>query len=92
MELLTQVTIVTQFQKLHSMRFTKIINITIILEGTKPRLTLEERVAIRENIARMAHIAVSEVGLSVITGEGLCDCGCGLGMHCQLSVTTSTHL
>jgi 2-C-methyl-D-erythritol 2,4-cyclodiphosphate synthase len=42
----------------------------------------------RQNIARILKLDVSQVGITATSGEGLTDFGCGDGVQCFAIVTT----
>ena len=65
----------------------KISHVAVMLEGKKPQL--RERIEeIKENIARIMGLDITQVGLTVHSGEGLTDFGCGDGMQCTAIITT----
>ena len=66
----------------------KISHVAITLEGSRPRF-LERIPELRENIAKTLQIALSDVGITATTGEGLTDFGCGEGLQCFCVMTTS---
>lgn len=67
-------------------------HISICLEGNRPKLSQDELLSIRQNIANLLGISPKQVGLSTLSGEGLSDCGCGAGMHCIACITTASEL
>jgi len=65
----------------------KITHVAISIEAKKPRF--KERIPeMRENIARIMALSVSQVGISAVSGEGLTDFGCGDGVQALSIVTT----
>ncbi|MBS4169695.1 MULTISPECIES: 2-C-methyl-D-erythritol 2,4-cyclodiphosphate synthase [unclassified Neochlamydia] len=65
----------------------KVTHVSITLEGKKPKF--KDRIqAMRENIARVMQIDLSQVGITATSGEGLTDFGCGEGVQCFAIVTT----
>lgn len=65
----------------------QVSHVAISLEGNKPRFK-ERLLEMRENIARVMDIQVSQVGITATTGEGLTDFGCGDGVQALVIVTT----
>ncbi len=68
-----------------------ITHIAITLEGKKPKFK-EKLLAMRENIARIMKLDISDVGITATSGEGLTDFGCGDGVQCFAIVTTEESL
>jgi len=65
----------------------RIEHIALTIEGKRP--SLEPRLLeIREKIASLMKIELSQVGLTTISGEGLTDFGCGDGLQCFCILTT----
>ncbi len=64
-----------------------ITHIAITLEGKKPHFK-EKLLPMRQNIARVMNLDVSQVGITATSGEGLTDFGCGDGVQCFVIVTT----
>jgi 2-C-methyl-D-erythritol 2,4-cyclodiphosphate synthase len=69
----------------------KITHVAVTLEGKKPKFK-ETIPAMRENIARIMKLDISDVGITATTGEGLTDFGCGDGVQCFAIVTTEESL
>lgn len=65
----------------------KISHVSIAIEGKKPRLKYR-LLDIRENIARLLDLNVSQVGVTATSGEGLTDFGCGEGVQSLAILTT----
>lgn len=65
----------------------QITHIALTIEGKKPKFS-ERIIEMRENIARVTNLDISEVGLMATSGEGLTDFGCGDGVQCFAIVTT----
>lgn len=65
----------------------KITHVAITIEGKKPKFK-NSILAMRENIARILLIEVSDVGITATSGEGLTDFGCGDGVQAIAIVTT----
>lgn len=64
----------------------EITHVAITLEGKRPKFK-ERILELRENIARIMRLDVSQVGITATTGEGLTDFGCGDGVQCFAIVT-----
>ncbi len=65
----------------------KITHIAISIEAKKPNFK-KHLLAMRENIARVLGLTVTQVGITATTGEGLTDFGCGDGVQVFVIVTT----
>lgn len=65
----------------------KITHVAITIEGKKPRFK-DRLLSMRQSIARVMHLDVSQVGITATSGEGLTDFGCGDGVQCFVIVTT----
>lgn len=65
----------------------QISHVAVTLEGKKPKFK-DHFLEMRENIARIMNLNVSEVGITATSGEGLTDFGCGDGVQCFAIVTT----
>jgi 2-C-methyl-D-erythritol 2,4-cyclodiphosphate synthase len=65
----------------------KISHIAITIEGKKPKFK-HRIIEMRENIARVMNLDVTQVGLTATSGEGLTDFGCGDGVQCFAIVST----
>jgi 2-C-methyl-D-erythritol 2,4-cyclodiphosphate synthase len=65
----------------------KISHVAITIEAKKPKF-LGRLLELRENIARILVIDVSDVGFTATSGEGLTDFGCGDGAQCFAIITT----
>lgn len=65
----------------------KIAHIAITIEAKKPQF--KKRIdEMRQNIARVVDVDISQVGITATSGEGLTDFGCGDGIQCFVLVTT----
>ncbi len=64
----------------------QISHVSIAVEGSRPKIEPKSE-AIRENIAKLLNIGISDVGLTATTGEHLSDCGRGLGLFATVIVT-----
>lgn len=69
----------------------EISHVAITLEGKRPHF-MKHIPAMRENIARVMGLDVTQVGVTATSGEGLTDFGCGDGLQCFAIITTmETH-
>ncbi len=64
----------------------KISHVALSLEGKRP-LFKNHLVQMRQNIATLLEIELTDVGVTATSGEGLSDYGCGDGVFCQSIVT-----
>lgn len=65
----------------------KITHIAITIEAKKPKIR-PRILEMRENIARVMKLDVSQVGITATSGEGLTDFGCGEGVQAFTIITT----
>lgn len=65
----------------------KITHVAITMEALRPKLK-EHLLSIRQNIARIMCLDVTQVGITATTGEGLTNFGCGDGLQAFVIVTT----
>lgn len=65
----------------------RVTHVSITIEAKKPKFK-ERILEMRENIARVMDLDISQVGLTATSGEGLTDFGCGDGVQCFAIVTT----
>ncbi len=65
----------------------KIVHVALSIEAKRPRLQ-ERNVEMRQKIAEVLKIHISQVGLTATTGDGLTDFGCGDGLQCFCILTT----
>lgn len=72
---------------LQSLGDQKITHIALTIEAKRPRF-LPKIQALRENIAEVMGLDVSQVGITATSGEGLTDFGCGDGIQCFCIITT----
>ena len=73
---------------LSTLKNQQVMHVAFSVEAKKPRF--EEKVGeIRKNVAKIMDLDISAVGLTVTSGDGLSDFGCGDGMQCFCVVTTS---
>ena len=65
----------------------KIVHLALAIEGKRPRI--DDRIEpIRRKIAQVLSLRVSQVGLTVTSGDGLTDFACGDGIQCFATLTT----
>jgi 2-C-methyl-D-erythritol 2,4-cyclodiphosphate synthase len=65
----------------------KIIHVALSIEAKRPKIS-PHIMEMRQNIARVLNIDISQVGITATSGEGLTDFGCGDGAQCFAIVTT----
>lgn len=65
----------------------KVSHVAVTIEAKKPKFK-NRLLEMRENIARVMELDVSQVGITATSGEGLTEFGCGLGVQCFAIVTT----
>lgn len=65
----------------------QITHVAITIEALRPKL-LKRIPKLRESIAQVMHLDVSQVGITATTGEGLTDFGLGEGLQCLCIITT----
>ena len=65
-----------------SLNTKKITHIAITIEAKEPRLQKHIE-KMRENIAKLLELEISQIGITVTSGNGLDDCGKGLGAKCS---------
>lgn len=65
----------------------QITHVAITIEAKKPKFK-SRLLEMRQNIARVMKLDVSQVGITATTGEGLTDFGCGDGVQVFAIVTT----
>lgn len=63
-------------------------HVAISIEGKRPKFK-ERLVEMRQNIADVMGITLTQVGITATTGEGLTDVGCGEGLQCFSTVTVT---
>ena len=69
----------------------KITHVAVTVEAKKPKF--KERIfEMRQNIARVMQLDISQVGITATTGEGLTDFGCGDGVQAFAIVTTEEEM
>ncbi len=65
----------------------KIQHVALTIEGKRPRLQAKN-LEMRQKIASVMKLDVSQVGLTATSGDGLTDFGCGDGIQCFCILTT----
>lgn len=66
----------------------KVTHVALTLEAKRPKFK-NRLMEMRQNIARVMGLDISQVGITATSGEGLTDFGCGEGVQCFAIVTTS---
>jgi 2-C-methyl-D-erythritol 2,4-cyclodiphosphate synthase len=61
-------------------------HVSIALECLRPRIDPKVP-ALRESIANLLGVTIAEVCITATTGEGLTDCGRGMGIHASAVIT-----
>ncbi|MEO0510504.1 MAG: 2-C-methyl-D-erythritol 2,4-cyclodiphosphate synthase [Verrucomicrobiota bacterium] len=64
----------------------QISHVSIVLECLRPKIDPKVP-ALRESIAGLLGIAIDDVCITATTGEGLTECGRGLGIHASVVLT-----
>lgn len=62
-------------------------HVALTIEGKKPNIA-SRYLEMRQKIATVMCLDISQVGITAITGAGLTDVGCGDGVHCLCILTT----
>lgn len=65
----------------------KVNHVAITIEAKRPKFK-NRLLEMRENIARVMRLDVSQVGITATSGEGLTDFGCGDGAQALVIITT----
>lgn len=72
---------------LETLKDQKIVHIAISIEAKRPKF--QKKIDLmREKIAAIANLDVSQIGISAHTGDGLTDFGCGDGIAVFCAITT----
>ena len=75
---------------LASLKPQQIVHVSITIEGKRPHF--EEKIdAMRDRIAHILGLHRKRVGITVMSGDGLTDFGCGDGLQCFALLTTIEH-
>lgn len=69
----------------------KVIHVALTIEGKRPKFK-PQILEMRQNIARVMGLDVTQVGITATSGEGLTDFGCGDGVQCFAIVTTKERI
>ncbi len=69
----------------------EVSHVAVTIEAKKPKFK-KRLLEMRQNIARVMQLDVSQVGITATSGEGLTDFGCGDGAQAFAIVTTEEHL
>ncbi len=65
----------------------KVTHVAITIEAKRPKFK-DRLMEMKQNIARVMNLEVSQVGITATSGEGLTDFGCGEGVQCFAIVST----
>lgn len=65
----------------------QVTHVAITIEAKKPKFK-SRLLEMRQNIARIMDLDVTQIGITATSGEGLTDFGCGLGVQVFAIVTT----
>jgi 2-C-methyl-D-erythritol 2,4-cyclodiphosphate synthase len=65
----------------------RVTHVAVSIEAKKPKFK-HRLVEMRQNIARIMHLDLSQVGITATSGEGLTDFGCGDGVQVFAIITT----
>jgi 2-C-methyl-D-erythritol 2,4-cyclodiphosphate synthase len=65
----------------------KISHVAVSIEGKKPHFK-KRIVELRQNVARVMELDITQVGITATSGEGLTDFGCGDGVQCFVIIST----
>lgn len=66
----------------------QVTHVAVTIEAKKPKFK-SRLIEMRQNIARLMHLDISQVGITATSGEGLTEVGCGEGVQALAIVTTS---
>lgn len=74
-------------EALKTLKNQKINHLSLSIEGKRPKIKprIQE---MRESIARVMNLDISQIGITATTGEGLTDFGCGDGVQVMCIITT----
>lgn len=72
---------------METLRVQRVTHVAISIEAKRPNFK-KHLLTMRQNIARVMHLKVEQVGLTATSGEGLTDFGCGDGVQCFVILTT----
>lgn len=68
----------------------RVTHVAITIEAKKPKFK-QRLIEMRQNIARIMCLDISQVGITATSGEGLTDFGCGDGVQAFAIVTTQEY-
>ena len=74
-------------EALKSLGNQRIAHVALTIEAKRPQFR-GRLLEMRQNIARVMQLEISQVGLTATSGEGLTDFGCGEGIQCFCALTT----
>ncbi|MFA6118332.1 MAG: 2-C-methyl-D-erythritol 2,4-cyclodiphosphate synthase [Parachlamydiales bacterium] len=72
-----------------SLKNLKVVHVAISIEAKRPKI-FKKTEEMRKNISSILKIDISQVGIVAHSGEGLTECGCGMGIQstCCLTVVS----
>ncbi len=74
-------------KSIETLKDQKIVHIAISIEAKRPKF--QKKIdQMREKIAKIANLNISQIGISAHTGDGLTDFGCGDGVAVFCAITT----
>ncbi len=73
---------------LESLGSMKIVHVALSIEGKRPRLQ-SRNTEMRQRVADVLKVSLSQVGITITSGDGLTDFGCGEGLQCFCVLTVS---
>lgn len=74
-------------EAMKTLGYQQVTHVAVTIEGKKPKFK-NRIVEMRQNIARIMRLDISQVGITATSGEGLTDFGCGDGLQVFAIVTT----
>lgn len=64
----------------------KVVHVALSIEAKRPRMQSKVDI-VRENVAKVMNISIEQVGMTITSGDGLTDFGCGEGIQCFCILT-----
>ena len=81
---------ITLSQALQYLKGSTIRNIAFVIEGKTPWLSNPQKLSIQEKLASLCSLPFFTIGITQISGDGLHDCGLGLGLAATALLTIET--
>jgi len=78
------------FEAMKTLGNQQVTHVAVTLEAKKPKIK-HRILEMRQNIARIMQLDISQIGLTATSGEGLTDFGCGDGVQAFAIVTTQSN-